>query len=1235
MQKHSRHICLVLILVLIGSNVLWAQKTYYDEALYSWEDSIPPSETERYHSILLIGDIKYPATDSSLVMLMKDKLIEFGDKGSILVLGDIVYPHGLPSPESKEHIAAKADMDVILRHLYGFGGNIIFIPGNHDWDRGGNEGLERLLFQQEYIMSAMSRDDVYLPLGGCPGPEEVHLSDDIVAIIFDSEWWFHKYEKPGADDGCGFEKPEDLFIQIEDIIRRNDGKKIIFACHHPLFSVGNHGGYFKSTRNIFPLIDIQKWMYVPLPGFIGTGYRKYFGHIQDLAHPEYKLYIQHMLDVFKDYPNFIYAAGHEHNLQYFQHDSLHHIISGGAGEGLYISRRGRKTDFATMSTGFSVLNFYSGGEVWIEYWGPNDDKGKLLFRKKLFTLIKEEQNAAPDDVPVFIDSTVTTRLSTIYDKGRFVRFMMGDNYRALWKAQVELPVFDIGYEMGGLQIIKRGGGQQTRSVRLEAQNGKQYVLRSVNKYVEKALGEELRNTIAEAVVQDGISSSHPYAAVTIPLMAKAAGVMHTNPRIVWVPDDPRLGIYRNDLANNVFLFEERPDGDWSDEACFEYAEDIISTPSMIKKTQNEHDQIVDQEAVLKARLFDILINDWDRHDDQWRWAKFKDGGTKYYRPVPRDRDQTYFLNEGPVMWLVRQDFIMPKFQGFDHEIKNVKGLGFNARYFDRAFLNEPELPTWLEIGKRLELALTDSVIHEAVMQLPPEIYELSGKEIEAKLISRRAQIPEYAAKYYRFLAKEVDVVGTNERDLFRVTRLENGNTEVQVFALSNKKGRIREQLYAREFKANETKEIRLYGLEDKDRFEIEGQAKKAIKVRVIGGKNNDTVIDKSSIRGPGKSVWVYDRSDKKNYIQKGKETKVLLSKEKSIDDYNRKQYKYDRAMPLIGAGFNVDDGFLIGAGINIKRYNFRDSISHKITGKLAFATGAFSIDYHALFAVASRFFDVELDASLAIPRNVDNFFGLGNQSKRITDDKSYYRVRYSYAYANPWLQHTVSNKLSYKFGAFYQYFEMTDTNDRFIGDQKLNGIDSLAYQQHHFSGLSAALEIDTRNSKVVPQRGMFFYTEAQGFYGLNEKSKNFIRLSSDLRFYLSFRQDPRFVFIFRFGGALNFGTYEFYHANTLGGKTNLRGFVSRRFAGDHSFYQNTEIRIKLFNLKSFVMNGQLGLFLFNDVGRVWYSDEVSQRWHDGYGAGIWLTPFEFTALTFNYQRSYEDNMFVFTFKFLF
>jgi hemolysin activation/secretion protein len=134
---------------------------------------------------------------------------------------------------------------------------------------------------------------------------------------------------------------------------------------------------------------------------------------------------------------------------------------------------------------------------------------------------------------------------------------------------------------------------------------------------------------------------------------------------------------------------------------------------------------------------------------------------------------------------------------------------------------------------------------------------------------------------------------------------------------------------------------------------------------------------------------------------------------------------------------------------------------------------------------------------------------------------------------------------------------------------------------------------------------------------------------------LSFRKDPRVVFVFRFGGAANIGENEFFHANFLGFRTNLRGYRSNRFAGDFSFYQNTEIRIKMFNIKSYLLNGQTGFYLFNDLGRVWVTGEDSKKWHDGFGIGLWLTPFNFTALNVAYAHSVEEDMITFSFRFLF
>jgi outer membrane protein assembly factor BamA len=233
------------------------------------------------------------------------------------------------------------------------------------------------------------------------------------------------------------------------------------------------------------------------------------------------------------------------------------------------------------------------------------------------------------------------------------------------------------------------------------------------------------------------------------------------------------------------------------------------------------------------------------------------------------------------------------------------------------------------------------------------------------------------------------------------------------------------------------------------------------------------------------------------------------------------------------------------------------------------------------------------------------------------------------------LKQTISNKFYYSFGCFYQYFKVTDTTGRFIGEIYPQYLDSSAYLPHHFIGLNAMCRLDTRNDKVLPKRGVSWETEALGFYSIMGDGKNSIKIRSDLCFYLSFIKDPRAVYVFRFGGAMNIGDYEFFHANFLGGKTNLRGFRSNRFAGDHSFYQNTEIRFKLWNIKSYILNGQTGILLFNDIGRVWVNGEYSRTWHDGYGIGIWISPFDFTVLTLTYSRSCEESLIAFAFKSVF
>ena len=57
----------------------------------------------------------------------------------------------------------------------------------------------------------------------------------------------------------------------------------------------------------------------------------------------------------------------------------------------------------------------------------------------------------------------------------------GDNYREEWVTPVEVPVFDFRNEQGKLEIVKKGGGGQTKSLRMENKDEHQWVLRSIEK----------------------------------------------------------------------------------------------------------------------------------------------------------------------------------------------------------------------------------------------------------------------------------------------------------------------------------------------------------------------------------------------------------------------------------------------------------------------------------------------------------------------------------------------------------------------------------------------------------------------------------------------------------------------------------------------------------------------------------------------------------------------------------
>lgn len=784
------------------------------------------------------------------------------------------------------------------------------------------------------------------------------------------------------------------------------------------------------------------------------------------------------------------------------------------------------------------------------------------------------------------------------------RFLLGENYRSLWSTPVKMKVFHIATEKGGLKILQLGGGMQTKSLRLQDSSGKEWVLRTIQKYPEKVLPVTLRTTIAKDIIQDQISAEHPFASVTVPPLADALGIPHAHPQIVYVPNDPALGKYQKDFAEQVFLFEERE------------PLDVDKTDNFTKvqtKVQEDNDNRVDQKTVLRARLLDMLLGDWDRHEDQWRFEHVKTDDGTTYEPVPRDRDQVYNNAYGVFPWLVSRHLLNAKFQSYGERIRSINRWNLNARYFDRYFLNSLNQQDWEEQIAYVQSKLTDQVIADAVKMMPDIIYKLSGNEITHKLMARRDVLKEQAIKYYRFISQKVEIAASEKREYFDITNEPDGKVAVRINKLK-KSGKQKDVIYERTFDPAVTEEIRLYGIGGNDIFAVHGDNHSPITIRMVGGKDEDTFLIDSNITGKG-NRYVYDRSDLKNNFPSPSQAHLRTSTDTGVNTYNKFSFKYDYLQPLIFGSFNKDYGVQFMGDFIWQKQGFRKepyAFRQSLVVDYGFGANSLLLNYNGIFKEAIGKNDLVINVLSKGPNYQSYFFGIGNQSQFVNagdQKRAYYRNVYDFLNPDIRLRRTYS-KWTASAGVAAQYYngDRHDNHDRFLNQYNQEHPEDNVFNVETNAGLVAGLVYDTRDKSIVPHNGVLWTTDLSGMKALNNDSHSYGQIKSAFSFYLNPDKDSVFVIANRIGGGTTIGNAAFYQQLQLGGNENLRGFYIGRFTGKSMAYDNFELRLKLFDYASYLLPGTLGVVGFNDVGRVWSPGESSNQWHDGYGGGFYFLP---------------------------
>lgn len=810
------------------------------------------------------------------------------------------------------------------------------------------------------------------------------------------------------------------------------------------------------------------------------------------------------------------------------------------------------------------------------------------------------QTTRSDSGRVARGATVSVVAGAQYRAGWFQRFILGDDYRDLWTAPIDVELLDLRTVAGGLKPTQRGGSAQTVSLRFEGADGREYVFRPSEKDFTRGLPPELKETLVRDIAQDQVAGYHPAAALVVSRLLDATGLHHPRPRLVVMPNDSLLGEYREDFAGVIGTFEERPDDDFGETPESPGARSVISSERLFERMRSNYENRVNTRAFLAARLFDILVGDRDRHRDQWRWGRFSSERDAPWEPIPRDRDMPFARFEGLGPYVVRG--AVPQLTTFNSGFPDMVWLNWNAREIDRLLLVPLGRSAWDSAAALLQTQITDAVIDSAIAAMPAPYARIDGPRLRADLISRRERLPQAARQFYRVLAREVDFRATDDADVAEITRGADGTVHVAIAPLRSSGNRLPPYL-VRRFMPEETNEIRVFLNGGDDRAIIRGDAKTDITLRIIGGDGDDVVID--SIPGGDGALRMYDAAgndrlespkhttiDRKPYMPPSTDLVQHTVRDWGTWVYMQRSVTY---APTIGVLASIS-GTRFSYGF--RRYPFASRSTVRLDVSPSERRPRLTYDGRFHRMNAAQYLDLQLMASgLELIR----FHGFGNETRN-DSSTSHYRVFQNLFRVEPMWVFEATRQTTFSLGAVGQYSTTRDDAGTLVGATRPYGSGPFGEV-----GARIAVEVDRRDVPNAARKGFRLAAQSTLYPALWSVDHTFADADVVASTYVSAGGVLAPTLALRAGGQHVWGTFPYHNAAFLGGSRSLRGWNEQRFAGRTSLFGSAELRARLGRF-SILVPADIGLIGFTDVGRVFFDPEGSDVWHSGVGGGVSIAP---------------------------
>jgi hypothetical protein len=820
----------------------------------------------------------------------------------------------------------------------------------------------------------------------------------------------------------------------------------------------------------------------------------------------------------------------------------------------------------------------------------------------LLTSIRAEGQTSPRPPP---RADTTMAASDQYGAGSLHRTMLGANYRDLWSTPITVPFLNLTTFAGGVRPTKTGGGAQTKTLHLVTPNDREFVFRPVHKALMMDL-EGFERTIVEKAMVDGLSASHPAAPLIAPAFLEAAGIPHASPKLFVMPDDERLGEFRKDFAGMLGMIEEYPHVP-DDHPGFAGALKIIDSEELLKRLNEDPTERIDARALLRARLIDLLLNDNDRHPDQWKWARMRPDRESPWLPIPRDRDKVLVSYEG---WLVKvARMAKPELVSFAATYPNVAGLFQNSSELDRRLLGGLDKQVWDSVTVNLTRAITDSVIDAAFRDMPAP-YRSAVPELVAKIRSRRDLLPTASDGYYRKLFRVQDIHATDAAERATIEQLSDGAVAIRL-----QSGAARPHL-VRHFDPAVTQEIRLYLHEGADTTVITGDGN-GILVRVIGGNGSNVFIDSTS-RGSRTRFYDVGRVNDVRYPADSFKSHKVFNRRPLLPAYGRllpAQRDYGKSLtPTFGLKTGRDLGLVTDVGIVRTEYAFRTiPYRSRVALDVAYSTGlnGFGVALETDHRFESSALHV-LSETLMSQLEIGRFLGFGNDAPDLDD--VFADVRQTQWAFHPALAYAFGPLSNVSLGPTVQ-LTLTEENTRRL----VSNVRPYGYPRFGQAGLQLRFNYDSRQDATATAGGplagissgapwesqVFAEVTSSAYPAMWDVTSAYANVAAVAVAHIALPILTTPLLALRAGAEKIWGDFPYFDAAFLGGSRSLRTFSRQRFAGDAALHGSAELRVPIAAFP-FILPLNVGTLGFVETGRVFVDGDSPGGWHTGVAAGFWL-----------------------------